>query len=104
MGIHIFVEICPLLFESQWKIKQFDLLFQLFSIPQIVEIMGKITFILHGPISFLAPFLKSKQAIGYYISYYWKKSNNHWKKYDDLQKTVRPITIAEGCLFLIFTI
>jgi len=90
------------------NIKKFnnDASVKLSEIPSILHIFEKIYF-LRGLICFIAPPSMHKDAIGHYVSFNWRNTNNNWERYDDLLnsvRNVRPSTMVHNCQFIIYTL
>lgn len=103
-----------LLIESVTKIvqygqdkTQFDLQVVLKDIPIKINLFDK-QFTLRGLINFIQPpKCMSMDAIGHYVSYNWRETNNSWERCDDLLnciRHVRPSTEINNCQFIMYTL
>ncbi|CAI6374481.1 unnamed protein product [Macrosiphum euphorbiae] len=79
---------------------------KLSEIPSTLHIFQKIYF-LRGLISFIAPSSTHKDAVGHYVSFNFRDTNNNWERYDDLLnsvRNVRPSTVVHNCQIITYTL
>lgn len=101
-GEHLIIE--PIIPTNIMKLN-YHVSVKLNEIPSILQIFEKIYF-LRGLICFIAPPSMHKEAIGHYISFNWRETNNNWERYDDLLNSVRNVrssTVIHNCQFIMYT-
>jgi hypothetical protein len=88
-GYQLIIEPISSMTNLKKQKENFDVRVTLNEIPKSLNIFKKIYY-LRGIVNFISPSNKTNmEALGHYVSFNWRETENIWERYDDLIITVR---------------